>query len=61
MYRMPSCWKVHSIFFCSPNRRIMKTDYKENEHKREVKDMLKISDYTNTVREEIEGSSGLKK
>ena len=39
----------------------MKTDYKENEHKREVKDMLKISDYTNTVREEIEGSSGLKK
>ena len=23
---------------------IMKTDYKENEHKREVKDMLKISD-----------------
>ena len=40
---------------------IMKTDYKENEHKREVKDMLKISDYTNTVREEIEGSSELKK
>lgn len=39
----------------------MKTDYKENEHKREVKDMVKISDYTNTVREEIEGSSGLKK
>ena len=40
---------------------IMKTDYKENEHKREMKDMLKISDYTNTVREEIEGSSGLRK
>ena len=40
---------------------IMKTDYKENEHKREVKDMLKISDYTNTVREEIEGSSELRK
>ena len=39
----------------------MKTDYKENEHKREVKDMLKISDYTNTVREEIEGSSELRK
>lgn len=39
----------------------MKTDYKENEHKREVKDMLKISDYTNTVREEVEGSSGLRK
>ena len=39
----------------------MKTDYKENEHKREMKDMLKISDYTNTVREEIEGSSGLRK
>lgn len=39
----------------------MKTDYKENEHKREVKDMLKISDYTNTVREEIEGSLGLRK
>ena len=40
---------------------IMKTDYKENEHKSEVKDMLKISDYTNTVREEIEGSSELRK
>ena len=36
-------------------------DYKENEHKSEVKDMLKISDYTNTVREEIEGSSELRK
>ena len=39
----------------------MKTDHKENENKREVKDMLKISDYTNVEREEIEGSSGLRK
>lgn len=42
-------------------RFIMKIDHKENENKREVKDMLKISDYTNAEREEIEGSSGLRK
>lgn len=42
-------------------RFIMKIDHKENENKREVRDMLKISDYRNAEREEIEGSLGLRK
>lgn len=39
----------------------MKLDNKKNENKREVRDMLKISDYRGAEREEIEGSSGLRK
>ena len=42
-------------------RFIMKLDNKKNENKREVRDMLKISDYRGAEREEIEGSSGLRK
>lgn len=42
-------------------RFIMQIDHRENENKREVRDMLKISDYTNAERKEIERLSGLKK
>lgn len=39
----------------------MKLDNKKSENKREVRDMLKISDYRGAEREEIEGSLALSK